>query len=166
MTATDKGWFAMAAIAAAAAGILMVAYIAQYGFDLFPCQLCYLQRVPYFMVVVFGGLALMPALDSRTRRVVLFHLVGLLVLEAGFAAYHAGVEWHWWAGPTTCTGPGAATTIAELTAALSKPPPPSCDKAAFVFAGLSMAGWNVIAALILAGAGLYAALRKDWWRLS
>lgn len=166
MATTDKGWLATAAIAAAAAAMLAVAYIAQYGFGLFPCQLCYVQRVPYFMVVVFGGMALMPALDSRTRRVVLFHLVGLLLLEAGLAAYHAGVEWHWWAGPTTCTGPGTPNTIQDLLTALSKPPPPSCDKPAFVFAGLSMAGWNAIAALILAGAGLFAALRKDWWRLS
>ncbi len=163
MATTEKGCQATAAVTAAAAAILATAYTAQFGFDLFPCQLCYVQRAPYFLIVVFGALALLPAVDSRSRRIVLFHLVALLLLETVLASYHVGVEWHWWVGPTTCTGPGAPTSISDLTAALSKPAPPSCDTPAFVFAGLSMAGWNAVAALILAGAALAAALRKPWW---
>jgi disulfide bond formation protein DsbB len=38
--------------------------------------------------------------------------------------------------------------------------PPSCDKAAWVFAGLSMAGWNALASLGLAGLSVLAAVRE------
>jgi disulfide bond formation protein DsbB len=37
---------------------------------------------------------------------------------------------------------------------------PACDRAAWVFLGLSMAGWNVIASLALVGLSVAAALRK------
>ncbi len=162
----DKGLAATAAITAASAAILATVYIAQYGFGLWPCSLCYVQRVPYALVVVFGALSLMPAVDSRSRRIVLFHLFALLLFNSGYALYHTGVEFHWWAGPDTCTGGAVPGSVDELTAALSKPGNPRCDEPAFLFLGISMAGYNVFAALVLAGASLGAALRKDWWRSS
>lgn len=162
---TDIGWRATAAVTAAAAAILATVYVAQYGFGLWPCELCLLQRVPYFLIVVLGALALMPAVDSRSRRIVLFHLAGLFLLDAGFALYHTGVEFHWWQGPTACTG-GSAKGISfnDLTSALSKPGHPNCDEPAYLFMdSISLAGLNIFAAIGLAGASLAAALRKAWW---
>jgi len=160
---TDKGYTATAAATVAAALILATVYVAQYGFDLWPCALCYVQRVPYLLILVMGGLSLMPAVDSRSRRIVLFHIVGLFLLTAAWGFYHAGVEVKWWPGPDSCTGNRGQVAIEDLSAALGKPGAPGCDEAAFVFMGLSMAAYNVIAALVLAGASLFAALRKDWW---
>ena len=160
----DKGYAATAVAAAAAAAILATVYTAQYGFDLWPCTLCYVQRVPYALVLVLGALALLPAVDGRSRRIVMFHLAGLFLLDASFAFYHAGVEMHWWLGPVACTGGASAGTIEDLTSALAKPGHPNCDEPAFLLMGLSMAGYNVIAALILGIASLASALRKDWWR--
>jgi disulfide bond formation protein DsbB len=37
---------------------------------------------------------------------------------------------------------------------------PSCDKAVWIFLGLSMAGWNALISLGLAAASVFAALRK------
>jgi len=48
----------MAGIALASFGALAVAYVAQYGFDLWPCQLCWVQRTPYVGTLLIGGLAL------------------------------------------------------------------------------------------------------------
>lgn len=158
----DKGYMAAALVTVGAAGILAVVYTAQYGFGLAPCSLCYVQRVPYFAVLIMGALSLMPAIDAATRRVVLFHLAGLFVLNAGFGVYHAGVEFHWWQGPIACTGSGVAS-LDDIAAALTKPGPPACDQPAFLFLGISMAGYNVIAALMLAAASLAAALRTAWW---
>ncbi len=159
----DKGLAATAVVTAASAAILAAVYIAQYGFDLWPCSLCYMQRVPYVLAVVLGALALMPAVDSRSRRVVLFHMVGLFVLAASLGLYHVGVESQWWAGPVTCTGGARTIGMEDLGAALAKPGQPMCDEPAFVFMGISLAGYNVIAALLLVGFSLMAALRKDWW---
>ena len=62
-TVSDKGYAATVAITASAAAILAVVYIAQYGFGLWPCSLCYVQRVPYVLIVLLGGMSLMPAVD-------------------------------------------------------------------------------------------------------
>ncbi len=162
--APDKGYAATAAVTGAAGAILATVYVAQYGFGLWPCTLCYGQRVPYALALVMGALALMPAVDAPSRRIILFHLAGLFFLDAGFALYHAGVEMRWWLGPDTCTGSAVAESVDELTAALAKPGNPRCDEPAFLFLGISMAGYNVIAALSLGAASLAAALRKVWWR--
>ena len=79
--------------------------------------------------------------------------LGLVFLgEAGLAAYHSGVEWKWWPGPTSCTGSGAKVTAAQMANLLSgaKFAMVRCDQAAWRFLGLSMAGWNTLVALGLA----------------
>jgi disulfide bond formation protein DsbB len=162
-TTQDKGWWTAAAVAATSAAILATVYLAQFGFDLMPCELCYAQRPAYFLTLVFGALALMPAVDSKSRRLVVLHCAGLFALTAGIGAYHAGVEWHWWLGPTACTSTGAKIDFSNLAAALQRPSLVMCDQPAFRFLGLSMAGYNFIAATILAVASAWAATRSTWW---
>jgi len=163
--AQDRGSVATVLVTAGAIGALAVAFIAQYGFGLEPCTVCYWQRAPYAMTGLLGLLALMPAVGARERRVVLFHLVLLLGLDAGLAMYHVGVEQHWWPGPGFCTGGVGSISINDLSAALTKAAHPSCDAPAFTFAGVSIAGFNFIAAATLTALALVAALKRDWWRL-
>ena len=69
---------------------------------------------------------------------------------AYLAAYHAGAEWKWWPGPTTCSGGGSSALTASSMSDLlngAKVKPPQCDKAAWVWLGLSMAGWNFLISL-------------------
>ena len=40
--------------------------------------------------------------------------------------------------------------------------PARCDEAAWVFLGLSMAGWNAVISLILAAFSAYAACCRPW----
>ncbi|HMA51430.1 MAG TPA: disulfide bond formation protein B, partial [Magnetospirillaceae bacterium] len=77
--------------------------------------------------------------------------------DAGIALYHVGVEQHWWAGPQACTaGSGTVTSVEDLAAMLSKPVDiPQCDKPAWLLAGISMAGYNLLACLIMS---VYCAL--------
>ena len=89
-------------------------------------------------------------------------LLGLMfLLSAVLAFFHAGVEWKWWPGPTTCASGGAGTNTADLLAALNgaKVKPPACDTPAWVFSGLSMAGWNSLISLGLAVVSGLATLR-------
>lgn len=161
--AAQPGKAALLAASLASAAILASVFTAQYGFDLWPCSLCYMQRVPHFFVAVFGALSLMPAIDGRTRRVILFHLVGLFILSAALGGYHAGVEAKWWPGPDTCTGIRAVGSMTDVLSGLTKAGQPGCDEVAFAFMGISLAGYNLIASIVLAAGSLYAALRKDWW---
>jgi len=76
----------------------------------------------------------------------------LMLVTAGMGVYHAGVEWHFWPGPATCstTASSMTTNAGDLLGELNTIKGPSCTDAALRVLGLSFAGWNVIASLVLA----------------
>ena len=127
-----------------------------------PCDLCLRQREVYWLTAAVS-LAGVAAGALRPRLAGVFALaIGLLFLgEAGLAAFHAGVEWKWWPGPTHCSGRGGAVSAGQLGALLNgaKVHAVACDEAAWRMLGLSMAGWNALAALALAVASFIAARR-------
>ena len=128
-----------------------------------PCKLCLEQRIPYYIGVPIMALALLSSIlklpPVATRGLL---LVGALLMTWGLylGVFHAGVEWHWWAGPTDCGVVAAPTGGGSLLDQLDAVIPPSCDQAAGRFLGLSFAGWNVIASLVLAAIAYAAAFRK------
>ncbi|PTS88282.1 disulfide bond formation protein B [Caulobacter sp. HMWF009] len=129
-----------------------------------PCNLCLKQREVYWVALTVAGLAIVAGRTpwaQKLRQPFNLLLAAIFLFGAGLAAFHAGVEWKWWPGPTSCVGGSAAVTgdlVAMLKGGAIKAP--SCDKAAWVFLGLSMAGWNALASLGLAGISLLAGLRK------
>lgn len=144
-------------------GALAMAFIAQYGFDLWPCLLCYWQRLPYLIAFVFASLALVPGFDPMVRRHVVFFCALVFAANAALAGFHAGVEYHWWKGLDACGGALRPIDMNDLAAALNKPGGPGCDEAAFHLFGISMAGGNVILCGVLAIMCLWAALQKPRW---
>lgn len=147
------------------AAMLAAAHAFEKFGGLAPCHLCLKQREVYW---VAGTLALALSVLQRTPlwprlRLPAQLLLGAIFLYgAGLAAYHAGAEWKWWPGPSTCSGGGAASAanLEALLKGTAKIQPPACDKAAWVFLGLSMAGWNVLISLKLAVWSGLSALRK------
>jgi disulfide bond formation protein DsbB len=120
-----------------------------------PCHLCLLERNPYYYGLPVGILATVAAvagLPAKVTRILLIVVGIMMLVGAGMGVYHAGVEWGFWAGPSSCTStPGAATTSAgDLLSSLNAVHGPQCDQAALRVLGLSLAGWNVIASIILA----------------
>jgi disulfide bond formation protein DsbB len=86
-----------------------------------------------------------------------FALLALVfAASAGLAAYHAGVEYHWWPGPTACTGGlTGSLNVNDLVNTLNSVKVVRCDEVQLRIAGLSLAGWNVVASIVLTA---YAAL--------
>lgn len=129
-----------------------------------PCELCLRQREIYWVV---AGLAVLGALvlnrdGWRRYQPALIAVLGILFLaEAWTGVYHAGVEWRWWPGPTSCTGRGGAVTAGAMGDLLSgaKVHVIRCDQAAWRLLGLSMAGWNAVAAFGLAAVSAAASAR-------
>ncbi|MCC6912901.1 MAG: disulfide bond formation protein B [Rhodospirillaceae bacterium] len=158
----NKSFLTMALIAAASAAALGLAYTAQYGFALWPCNLCWGQRVPYALALVFAAMSMTSAVDAATRRQVALLCAALFFFNAAFAFYHVGVEQKWWLGPTECVGRPQTFSTADLMSALTQTGRTGCDEVAFSLFGISMAGYNVIAQLIL-GVGLLWASTRDWW---
>jgi disulfide bond formation protein DsbB len=96
-------------------------------------------------------------------RVGLAVLALVLLWSAYLGAYHAGVEWKWWAGPQDCAvAPGGVGTGGSLLQQMQRTRVVPCDEAAWRFLGLSLAGWNVLISLALAAiaiGGMSAAKR-------
>lgn len=137
--------------------VIVGALLFQYVGGLQPCELCLLERWPYYAAIPLLLIAL--ARGARgALAVILIALVALLfIASSGLAFYHVGVERHWFAGPTACTGLGApAHTVAALKAQLMAQQPVRCDEVQWSLVGISLAGWNLLASVILAVLSLIA----------
>ncbi len=93
-------------------------------------------------------------------------IAGLAILalatlgNAGLAAYHAGVEWGFWKGPTECTGPvGNLGSAGDLLARLDSVKVVRCDEVQWKFLGLSLAGYNVLISLLMAAIAAWGIVR-------
>ncbi|MEP3052135.1 MAG: disulfide bond formation protein B [Erythrobacter sp.] len=122
------------------AALLGGAYISQYGFDLFPCEMCWWQRWPHFAAL---GLAIASYILPARRFVIV--LAGLAIISSGLiGGFHAGVEYGWWEGITGCaTAPIAAPGTSAIDAILDAPLV-RCDIAPWNLFGISLAGWNFL----------------------
>ncbi|CAN7254448.1 disulfide bond formation protein B [Pararhizobium sp. LjRoot235] len=147
-------------MAATVGGALAFEHIGGY----IPCALCLMQRTPYYWGIPIGILAIVTSILKLpvwlTRS--LLAIIGMLMLVgAGLGVYHAGVEWHFWEGPATCatSAAGVSTDVGDLLGDLDSKHGPSCTDAALRVLGLSFAGWNVIASLILAAIALRGAAK-------
>jgi disulfide bond formation protein DsbB len=163
MRAILKNWPLAALIASAAA--LAVAHAFETFGHLAPCTLCLKQREVYWMALALAALGVAAGWSPWRARGVRIACVALAVIflwGAVLAGYHAGVEWKWWPGPAACSGGAGRVTGADVAALLhgARLAIPSCDKPAWVFAGLSMAGWNALASLILAALSIAAAAQR------
>lgn len=129
-----------------------------------PCHLCLLQREVYWgaLTVAAAGLTLV-RLARLPMAVVSLLLGAVFVVGVGLAAFHAGVEWKFWPGPTTCTGVMGGISASDLGGLLdgtTKVRAPACDQAAWRMLGLSMAGWNALVSAALAAISFVAAGRE------
>ena len=144
----------------ACAAVLLIALGLEYLGGYMPCELCLKERYAYYagIPLAIGASALIGA-GRPPLAALLIGLAGLgLLANAGLGLYHAGVEWHWWAGPSTCTG-GAplATTPEEMLKALQNQKVVRCDQPALTVLWLSLAAWNVPVGLGLAAVAAHAA---------
>ena len=145
--------------AAGSAALLAGAFAFQYIGGLAPCHLCLLQRYPHGAAVAIGALALLIP-GTLLGRMLPWAGAAAALTTAAYGAYHSGVERHWWAGPDTCTsGPIGQLSAKDLLAQIQAAPVVQCDQVAWQMFGLSMASWNMLAALILVAIWVKAARR-------
>ena len=161
MTRIARNWPWIALFASAA--LLAIAHAFETFGHLAPCELCLKQREVYWLALGVAGAGLIWRRLARgfdPTMLVTIVLAAAFLLETSVAVYHAGVEWKFWPGPMACTGGATRVDPAELNRLLSgaKMGIPACDRPAWVFLGLSMAGWNALAAAALTVGSLSAAL--------
>ncbi len=152
MAPASAGWAALLI----PAGLYGGALVAQYGFGLPPCEMCYWQRWPHQAAILLAAAALIAAPRRPRFAGGLILLAALAVAASGaIGAFHAGVEYGWWPGLTQCSaarrGPVSIDDIMAV-------PIIRCDAAPWTFGPLSLAGFNAI--FSIAGAGLIVGLLR------
>jgi len=143
-------------LVAAAFVIGLATILGAWGTQIFgglvPCELCLAQRQAYYWGLPV--LALILIFWNRVPRAVWF--IAMLVAAAIFvwstymATYHAGVEWGWWPGPTSCTGTGGDLSFGDLSSGnIAKVIP--CDQVQWrdPIIKFSLAGYNALISALL-----------------
>ena len=141
---------------AASAVVLGGALLSQYWGGLAPCELCLMQRWPWAAAIVISFIATMVGNRPALPWVALL-LAAVFAIGSVLAFYHVGVEQHWFAGPSACSGAAtAADTLEALKAQILRQQPVRCDEVPWSLWGISLAGWNLLASLMMTGVCLLA----------
>ena len=114
------------------------ALLSEYVGKLYPCEMCWWQRYPHAIAILLAGAALV---SPRTRVLTLLAALGVAVSGA-IGAFHAGVEYGWWEGLTTCSTGGAMSLDDIMAVPLIR-----CDQVQWTLLGISLAGFNAIFSL-------------------
>jgi disulfide bond formation protein DsbB len=159
MTLTSSGsrpHLSYAVVVAAGMAIVILSALAfQYLGGYVPCELCLWERWPYYIgipVAVLAAVSSVLDMPPTVTRGLLGLAAILMLVGAGTSVYHAGVEWKFWEGPTSCSTSidAIAKNSTDLLSDLTTQHGPSCNDAALRIFGLSLAGWNVVVGIILA----------------
>jgi disulfide bond formation protein DsbB len=156
MTFDPKANCAMtAALFVAVVGLATIGgfFFFQYVLGYPPCPLCLDQRKAFYVAVPLAVLLAVGTSAGASRKVLMlsFLAIALVMLwNAGLSAFHAGVEWKFWPGPTDCSGPvNSIVSTANLLKSLQDIRIVRCDEAAWRLFGISLAGYDVLVSLLL-----------------
>jgi disulfide bond formation protein DsbB len=134
------------------AALMAGALASQYIGGLYPCEMCHWQRWPHDAAI---GLAILAFFVPRSARTILIVLAALaIIVSGGVGVFHAGVEYHWWQGLTTCSTPGTGSLADIMSAPLVR-----CDVPQWTFAGISLAGFNALFSIV-GGVTILAMVRR------
>ena len=138
---------------AGALALLLGALGFQYFAHLPPCEMCHWQRWPYIAAAVLG--LVIVSVWKRDARLLAILTIVLIAVSGLIGAYQAGMQWGILPGPEACT-------VAHPYVMGSNAPPPeiSCNAVTWSLFGLSLAAYNAIFALLIAGTGAFLLSRK------
>ena len=127
---------------------ILSALIAEYFFNLQPCELCLKQRHPYYFMI---GFIIINFLIPISKKIFVFLLIQLSSLYGLFyAIWHVGVENKFLKGPSGCSaGLNISSNTIDLKEQILSKQVISCDDVVWSFFGLSAASINTIILLVI-----------------
>jgi disulfide bond formation protein DsbB len=160
----DPAAGAALAILVISAATILGAWFFEYVLKYPPCELCLEERLPYHIVIPLSLLLAIAALVQAPQKILTVGFIAVLIVVicgAVLGGYHAGVEWHFWPGPTACTGSlNNLNAGGSILGQLQSINVVQCDQAAWRFLGISLAGYNVLISLAMAALALYGLLAR------
>ncbi len=141
MDRTVPLWLRLMAFALPAA-LLAGAWISQLVGGLHPCEMCHWQRWPHYAALAPAIGALLIRAGGVQTMLVIFAAV-LIAASGAIGLFHAGVEYGWWEGLTSCSTVTATGSLDDLM----NVPIIRCDVAPWTLAGISLAGYNALVSI-------------------
>ena len=135
----QKYWFYIVTLLSAIA--LASALIAEFYFNLAPCEMCLKQREPYYIIIL--GFIFITILRWQTR--IWFYLGVQLISIYGlfYSLWHVGIENQLLTGPSGCSSKLNSTdNISNLKEQILAKPVINCEDIAWSIFGLSAATIN------------------------
>lgn len=129
---------------------ILSALASQYIGGLQPCELCLEQRLAYYWGLPLLALVLLTwnRLPLKVWYLAMALVIAIFAWSTYMGAFHAGVEWGFWPGPTACSGLGEDFSLDALS---NLEPVIGCDVVQFRFLGISLAGYNALVSLVMVG---------------
>ena len=135
----QKYWFYLVTLFSVVA--LTSALIAEFYFNLTPCEMCLKQREPYYVIIL--GFIIITIL--RWQEHIWFYLGVQLISIYGlfYSIWHVGIENNLLAGPTGCSSAlNNTNNISNLKEQILSKPVINCEDIAWSIFGLSAATIN------------------------
>jgi disulfide bond formation protein DsbB len=128
---------------------LLIAYYIEYVLGHKPCNLCLIERVPYFISFILTSFVL--ALN-RLEKVISIIILLSFIFGVIVSFYHFGIEQGFFNESLVCNlGNGEALDKEQLLKQLEQSTVTSCKDVTFRFLGFSLATINMITSIILSG---------------
>ena len=129
---------------------LASAYFIQYILGHKPCNLCFIERIPYLVAIILITLIFLINKHQKliTGVVLLFFSFGAIV-----SFYHVGIEQGFFSESLVCDLSISSTNFSkeDLLKQLENSTAISCKEVTFRFLGLSLATFNTIISIVLSG---------------
>ena len=135
----QKYWFYLVTLFSVVA--IASALIAEYYFDLQPCEMCLKQREPYYIII--AGFILVMILKWQDK---IWFYVGVQIVSIYglfYSLWHVGIENKILAGPSSCSGGlNISTNTSSLKEQIISKAVINCEEVAWSIFGLSAATMN------------------------
>ena len=126
---------------------LLIAYYIEYVLGHKPCNLCLIERIPYFIALI---LTLFLLIVNRLEKIILIIMLLSFLFGATVSFYHFGIEQGFFNESLVCNlGNDDVSDKDKLLKQLEQSTVVSCKNVTFRFLGLSLTTINFFFSLIL-----------------
>ena len=143
--------------------VLIIVFILEYIFKLIPCDMCLVERYPYYALILLSIIAMYLVRIEKVKLRKIIDYVSILTILFGFiyTLRHVGVERGIIKLSTECSG--ALINTSDKTALLEELNQAAlvrCDEATYLFNFISIAESNLILMTFLLSINIYHLVKK------
>ena len=129
---------------------LAIAYFIQYILGHEPCNLCLIERIPYWASLILISLIF---IINKFERVIAGIVLFFFIFGSVVSFYHVGIEQGFFSESLVCDLSSTDENMSkkDLLKQLQNKTPISCKDVTFKFFGLSLATINTVISILLSG---------------